>query len=91
MLRGRIARWKVEETGRPYATVDVFTAVALYLGAQISWGGQFRTIEKRPGFREFAARVNERPIARRATEKDDAVMAGSVFQGGRGARNARPR
>lgn len=58
-----------------YLTGDRFSAADVYVGAQIQWGLQFGTIEKRPAFEAYAARVGERPAARRAHEIDDALMA----------------
>jgi len=57
-----------------YLCGEQFTAADLYLGAQIGWGLQFGSIEQRPGFAEYYARVGDRPAHRRATELDDADM-----------------
>jgi glutathione S-transferase len=58
-----------------YLVGDSFTAADLYLGAQIGWGLQFGTIEKRPAFEAYAGRVLSRPAAARAREIDDALIA----------------
>jgi glutathione S-transferase len=58
----------------PYIAGDRFTAADVYVGAQIGWGLQFGTIEKRPEFTDYARRVMDRDAYRRATEKDDALM-----------------
>ena len=51
-----------------------FSAADVYVGAHIGWGMQFGTIEKRPAFEEYYAKVSERPAFLRATELDDAAM-----------------
>ncbi|TVV75272.1 glutathione S-transferase family protein [Sphingomonas solaris] len=53
---------------------DRFSAADLYVGAHVMWGLQFGSIEKRPAFEAFAARLAERPAHRRATEIDDGAM-----------------
>jgi glutathione S-transferase len=52
-----------------------FTAVDVYAGSQIGWGMQFGTMDKRPAFERYWARITDRPAYRRATELDDAAMA----------------
>lgn len=59
----------------PYIAGDKFTAADVYIGAQIGWGMQFGTMEKRPAFQQYFARVANREAAIRANEKDDAAMA----------------
>jgi glutathione S-transferase len=58
-----------------YICGDQFTAADVYVGSQIGWGLQFGTIEKRPAFEVYAARLRERPAAQRASQLDDADMA----------------
>jgi glutathione S-transferase len=58
-----------------YLTGDTFTAADLYLGAQIGWGLQFGTIEKRPAFETYFARITDRPGFKRAREIDDGLIA----------------
>ena len=60
---------------RDYLVGDNFTAADLYVGAQIGWGLQFGTIEKRPAFEAYFARLLERPAAVRAREIDDGLIA----------------
>lgn len=59
---------------REYIVGDSFTAADVYVGAQIGWGLQFGTIEKRPAFEAYSARLRERPAAQRAVQIDDALM-----------------
>lgn len=58
----------------PWIAGDDFTAADVYMGAQIGWGLQFGTIEKRPEFADYAKRATDRDAYRRATAKDDALM-----------------
>lgn len=58
----------------PYICGDQFTAADLYVGAHIGWGMQFGTIEKRPAFEQYHARLASRPAAIRANTLDDALM-----------------
>ena len=60
---------------REYLAGDRFTAADLYVGAQIGWGLQFGTLEKRPTFEEYAGRLLARPAALRAKEIDDGLIA----------------
>lgn len=59
----------------PYICGDQFTAADVYVGSQIGWGMMFGTIEKRPAFEDYFARLQERPAASRAHELDEALMA----------------
>jgi glutathione S-transferase len=61
-------------TGRPFIAGDRFSAADVYVGSQIGWGLQFGTIEDRPAFRTYWARIADRPARLRATERDDAAM-----------------
>ena len=58
-----------------YLVGDAFTAADLYLGAQIGWGLQFGTIDKRPAFEAYTGRLLSRPAAVRAREVDDGLIA----------------
>jgi glutathione S-transferase len=53
---------------------DRFTAADLYVGAHLGWGLMFGTIEKRPAFEAYVARLEARPAAQRANALDDALM-----------------
>jgi glutathione S-transferase len=61
--------------GREYLAGDAFTAADLYVGAQIGWGLQFGTIDRRPTFEEYTGRILSRPAALRAKEIDDGLIA----------------
>lgn len=57
-----------------YITGERFSAADVYLGSHIGWGLEFGSLERRPGFAEYWARVSDRDACRRAREKDDALM-----------------
>ncbi len=59
----------------PYICGDMFTAADVYVGSHIAWGLQFGTLEKRPAFESYVARLQQRPAAIRARELDDALIA----------------
>lgn len=58
-----------------YAAGERFTGVDVYLGSHLMWGMQFGSIEKRPAFEAYVARLVSRPAHLRATELDDALAA----------------
>jgi glutathione S-transferase len=60
--------------GSEYLCGDQFTAADLYVGAQLGWGMMFNSIEKRPAFADYVARLQSRPAAIRANQLDDALM-----------------
>ncbi|HEX2826926.1 MAG TPA: glutathione S-transferase family protein [Burkholderiales bacterium] len=57
----------------PFICGDRFTAADVYVGSQVAWGMMFGTLEKRPAFEAYSARLRERPAARRAHELDEAA------------------
>lgn len=59
---------------RAFLVGERFTAADLYVGAQLGWGMQFGTIDKRPAFERYAAALLSRPAALRAKAIDDALM-----------------
>ena len=58
----------------PYLAGDRFTAADLYVGSHLGFGMQFGTIEKRPAFEAYYAKLKDRPAALRAAALDDAAM-----------------
>jgi glutathione S-transferase len=58
-----------------YVAGDRFTAADVYFGSQIGWGMMFGSIEKRPVFEQYWARISTRPAALRAKAIDDGLMA----------------
>jgi glutathione S-transferase len=58
-----------------YLVGNRFSAADLYVGSHIGFGMQFGTIEKRPAFETYWARLSARPAALRAKEIDDKAAA----------------
>lgn len=65
-----------------YIAAERFTAADVYVGSQIGWGIQFGSIDKRPAFEAYWARISGRSAYARATEIDDALIAEQQSQGG---------
>jgi glutathione S-transferase len=61
-------------TGREFIAGGKFSAADVYVGSQIGWGMQFGSIEKRPAFEAYWAKLFNRPAAVRAREIDDALL-----------------
>ena len=61
-------------SGDGYIAGPNFTAADVYVGSQIGFGLLFGTIDKRPAFEDYWARISGRPAHQRATEIDDALM-----------------
>lgn len=61
-------------TRMPFIAGDRFTAADLYVGSHVGWGMQFGSIEKRPAFEAYYAKLKDRPAALRAAQLDDAAM-----------------
>lgn len=68
VLEGAVSRGE-------YLLGESFTAADLYLGSHIGFGMQFGTIEKRPAFEAYWARIGARPAAVRGRAIDDALVA----------------
>lgn len=58
----------------PYIAGDSFTAADVYVGAHISWGLQFGTLEARPEYQVYWDRLKDRPACLRAKAIDDEEM-----------------
>ena len=65
---------KAVANASPYLLGERFSALDVYLGSQIAWGIAFGTMEKRPGFEDYVARIAERPAYKKAKEIDQALM-----------------
>lgn len=61
-------------TRYPYLSGETFTAADVYVGAHISWGMQFGTLEPRVEFKAYWDRLKDRPACKRATAIDDEEM-----------------
>jgi glutathione S-transferase len=68
---------------RDYLVGDRFTAADLYVGSHLGWGMAFGTLDKRPAFERYHARLAARPAAIRAREIDEALTAGNQPASGR--------
>ncbi len=53
-------------SAQDYIAGNRFTAADVYVGSQVAWGMMFGTIDKRPAFERYAARVTGRDAYRRA-------------------------
>jgi len=58
-----------------YLAGGTFSAADVYVGSQLGFGLQFGTIEKRPAFEAYLARLVERPAYLRAKEIDGKLIA----------------
>jgi len=61
-------------SGRTYIAGDRFSAADVYVGSHINFGLQFGSIDRRPSFVEYSARVTDREAYRRAKALDDADL-----------------
>ncbi|WP_444938066.1 glutathione S-transferase family protein [Microbulbifer sp. JMSA002] len=64
---------KVIKSG-PYILGERFTAADVYIGAQLEWGLQFGTIEKRIEFQEYVECLSKREAFQRAHALDKALI-----------------
>ena len=62
-------------TPGPWILGDRFSAADVYVGSQIMWGLQFKTLPERDAFKAYAARLAGRAAAGRARDLDDALIA----------------
>lgn len=67
--------YAVASSGGPWLLGDRFSALDVYLGSQIGWGLQFKSLPDRDAFKAYAARLFQRPAAIRSREMDDALIA----------------
>ena len=49
----------------PYILGERFSAADVYVGSQIVWGMMTKSLEPRPAFEQYAARLSERPALQR--------------------------
>ena len=62
-------------TPGPFILGERFSAADVYVGSQIMWGLQFKSLPARDAFQAYAERLSARPAAIRAREIDDALIA----------------
>jgi glutathione S-transferase len=58
-----------------YIVGGKFTAADVYVGSHIGFGMQFGTVEKRPAFEKYWARLSARPAWQRGNKLDDEAAA----------------
>ena len=63
-------------TPGPYILGDELSAADVFVGSQIGFALQFKTIEPRPAFTAYWDRLKERPALKNGNAKDDALMKG---------------
>jgi glutathione S-transferase len=60
----------------PFILGEQFTALDVYLGAQIGFGLQFKSLPNLPSFEAYVSGLMSRPAAIRANQIDDALLSG---------------
>jgi glutathione S-transferase len=63
-----------------YVVGERFSAADVYFGSQVGWGLQFGSIERRPAFERYWARIGQRDAAVRARKIDDALLPPTTAQ-----------
>ena len=61
---------------KPFITCDRFTAADLFVGAYVNFMLEFKLLDPRPAFTDYAARMTDREAFRRAREIDGKLIAG---------------
>ena len=59
----------------PWILGERFSAADVYVGSQIGWGLQFKTLPERDAFKAYAGRLLQREAAIRARGLDDGLIA----------------
>jgi glutathione S-transferase len=62
-------------TGREYIAADYFTAADLFVSANVNFMLQFKLLDPRPVFTDYAARMTDRDAYRRAKDIDGKLIA----------------
>lgn len=68
VLEGQLAQ-------EPYLLGDAISAADILWGTALTWTLMFGLVPQRPVFVDYAARIGDRPAARRVDERDDALAA----------------
>lgn len=63
-------------TATPFLAGEGFSAADVYTGSQIGWGLMFGSIPERPAFKDYRARVGQRPARLNAQALDAALVGG---------------
>jgi glutathione S-transferase len=59
----------------PFILGDRFSAADVYIGSQIGFGMMMKSLEPRPSFQNYLARITERPAYKRTQEQADKYAA----------------
>ncbi len=59
----------------PYVCGSRFTAADVYVGSHVAWGLMFKTLESRPVFADYVARLQARDAYVRASDLDNALIS----------------
>lgn len=70
--------------GRAFVCGERFTMADVYFGSQIDWGLMFSSIDKRQTFKDYAARLRERPAYQKAKAIDGQLIAEMKASGSEG-------
>jgi glutathione S-transferase len=62
-------------TQGPFILGDRFSAVDVYIGSQMGFAMRMKSLESRPAFGAYLARVSERPAFKRTMEQSDKYVA----------------
>ena len=65
----------------PYVCGERFSAADVVLESALGWGLMFGTVEKRPAFADYVARLQQRAAAQRANALNEARLKGSQGRG----------
>ena len=60
---------------KPFITCERFTAADLFVGAYVNFMLEFKLVDPRPAFTDYAARMTDRDAFRRAREIDGKLIA----------------
>jgi glutathione S-transferase len=72
-------------TGKTYIAGERFTAADLFVGANVNFMLQFKLLEARPVFTDYAGRMTDRDAYRRARDIDGKLIAEAQAQQGQPA------
>lgn len=61
-------------TPGPFILGDRFSAADVYVGSQIGWGMMTKSLEARPAFQAYMARLSQRPAFKRFNEQSEKFL-----------------
>jgi glutathione S-transferase len=62
-------------TPGPYILGDRFSAVDVYVGAQLGFGMMMKSLEPRPIFQKYLGAISQRPAYQRFNQQNEKLMA----------------